>query len=144
MKKVYSAGGVVFFKDNILLLKKNNGDWVLPKGRIESGESKDETALREVCEEAGAEAEIIEYIGNICYKFKNVWSQYKLVEKNVYWYLMKTTNKCCKPQREEGFVIAKYVHMDKALKIAKYVDERKIIRKAISLYKEKYYNVEGK
>ncbi len=138
MKKVYSAGGVVFYKDSILLLKKNNGDWVLPKGKIESGESKNETALREVGEEAGVEGQILDYIGNINYKFKNVWSQYKLIEKNVYWFMMTAENTSCKPQKEEGFVVAQYIPMEKALKQAKYIDERKIIKKAISIYKEKY------
>ncbi len=138
MKKVYSAGGVVFYKDSILLLKKNNGDWVLPKGKIESGETKDETALREVGEEAGVHGEILDYIGSISYKFKNVWSQYKLIEKNVYWYIMKSKDDSCTPQREEGFVVAKYIPMDKALSQAKYIDERKIIRKAISIYRDKY------
>ena len=33
-----SAGGVVVFGNAILLLKKYNGDWVLPKGRIERKE----------------------------------------------------------------------------------------------------------
>ena len=30
-----SSGGVVIFGNTILLLKKFNGDWVLPKGRVE-------------------------------------------------------------------------------------------------------------
>jgi len=41
-----SAGGVVVFGNAILLLKKYNGDWVLPKGRIEKGEEVEATALR--------------------------------------------------------------------------------------------------
>jgi len=49
-----SAGGIVFFKNSILMLKKFNGDWVLPKGRVEENESLKETALREVYEETRA------------------------------------------------------------------------------------------
>ena len=41
------------FGNAILLLRKFNGDWVLPKGRIEAGEQKKEAALREVLEETG-------------------------------------------------------------------------------------------
>lgn len=34
MVKEVSAGGVVTFRNTILLLKRFNGDWVLPKGSI--------------------------------------------------------------------------------------------------------------
>jgi 8-oxo-dGTP pyrophosphatase MutT (NUDIX family) len=37
-----SAGGIVFFKNSILMLKKFNGDWVLPKGRVEKDEQIEE------------------------------------------------------------------------------------------------------
>ena len=39
MREEQSAGGVVLLGNAILLLRKYNGDWVLPKGKIESGES---------------------------------------------------------------------------------------------------------
>ncbi len=37
--------------------------WVLPKGRIESGEAEEETALREVREEAGVDSRIVARLG---------------------------------------------------------------------------------
>ena len=60
-----SSGGVVIFGNTILLLKKFNGDWVLPKGRVEKDESIREAALREVLEESNVRAEIIKYIDMI-------------------------------------------------------------------------------
>jgi len=36
--------------------------WVLPKGHIEPGESSDETAVREVFEEAGVTARVVEFL----------------------------------------------------------------------------------
>ena len=41
MREETSAGGVVVFSNAILLLKKYNKDWVLPKGRNEQGEKSD-------------------------------------------------------------------------------------------------------
>ena len=35
------------------------GDWVLPKGKVEAGESLEETALREVAEETGYRAQLV-------------------------------------------------------------------------------------
>lgn len=125
-----SSGGIVFFGNSILLLKKYNGDWVLPKGRIEHGETKEAAALREVYEEAGVKGEIVSYIGQAQYEFRNLRHN-EQVYKTVHWFLMKTNNTHCQPQREEGFIGASFVHINKAVKIVKYEDELKIIKKSI-------------
>ena len=127
-----SSGGVVAFGNTILLLKKYNGDWVLPKGRVENGESTKEAALREVLEEAGVKGQILDYIGEVNYKYKNLRKN-EIVYKTVHWYLMKTSSMDCVPQKKEGFVDAKFVHMDKAKRILRYTDEQKIIISGIEL-----------
>ena len=137
MKTEVSAGGVVVFGNTILLLKKYNGDWVLPKGRIEIGEKLPETALREVYEETKVKGVIIEYIGEVHYSFQNGRDEdSEMIFKTVHWYLMQTKNMQCAPLNKEGFVEAKFVHIDRVLKIMKYSDEKKIIRKALELMKE--------
>jgi 8-oxo-dGTP pyrophosphatase MutT (NUDIX family) len=47
-----AAGGIVH-RDNALLFIFRRGKWDLPKGKIESGESPEMAALREVSEETG-------------------------------------------------------------------------------------------
>lgn len=62
MKEELSAGGVVYRKsDGKFLIGKHSGyhKWVLPKGLVEKGESQMEAAVREVEEEVGVEAKII-------------------------------------------------------------------------------------
>ena len=71
MMEEISAGGLIVFENTILLLKKFNGDWVLPKGRVEKGETIKQAALREVLEESGVKAEILKYIGMANYKYRN-------------------------------------------------------------------------
>lgn len=127
-----SSGGIVVFGNTILLLKKFNGDWVLPKGRVEQGEKLREAALREVLEESGVKAEIIDYIGNVTYEYRNLKRQ-DTVSKTVHWYLMKASNMDCTPLKKEGFIEAVYVHMNKVLKIVRYEDEAKMIRKGIEM-----------
>ena len=67
MIEATSSGGVVIYRGKILALYKSYKNryegWVLPKGTVEEGEEYRETALREVKEEAGVDAQIIKYIG---------------------------------------------------------------------------------
>lgn len=127
-----SSGGVVIFGNAILLLRKYNGDWVLPKGRVEEGEELQDAALREVFEESGIRGEIITYIDKVHYKYNSL-KEDEIVCKTVHWYLMKTNNMHCVPQKREGFIDAKFVHMDKAKSIVRYEDEKKIIYRVLDI-----------
>lgn len=131
MRHEVSAGGVVVFGNAILLLRKYNGDWVLPKGKVEINEEFDYTATREVLEEGGVKANIIKYLGKIHYSFRNTREEGEIVNKTVHWFLMATRSMDCTPQKQEGFVDARFVHINRAAQLAKYEDEKKIIVKAI-------------
>ncbi len=48
-----------------------------------------------------------------------------MVYKVVHWYLMKTNSMESIPQKNEGFVEATFVHVDKATELVKYKDEKK-------------------
>lgn len=59
------AGGVVFRKSDeqtlyLVVSSSDGANWVLPKGHIDSGESPEAAALRELEEEAGVIGEIVE------------------------------------------------------------------------------------
>lgn len=68
------AGGLVLrLEENqvrLLLVEsgKEPGQWVLPKGHVEPGESHAEAAVREVLEEAGAWARVHDLLGDIDYE----------------------------------------------------------------------------
>lgn len=57
MKKDYAYGIIIFYEENgspvYLILKQVQGHWSFPKGHPEKGESKMETAKRELKEETG-------------------------------------------------------------------------------------------
>jgi len=66
-KTEVSAGGVVYKKENdttFWLIAKHSGyhQWGLPKGLVEKDEELEATALREVQEETGIKAKIIQQI----------------------------------------------------------------------------------
>ena len=137
MIEAVSCGGVVIYRGKILLLYKNFKNryegWVLPKGTVEAGETHEETALREVKEETGADAEIVRYVGKSSYSF--IVPEDK-VEKDVYWYLMRGFSYRSKPQREEYFLDSGYYKYHEAIHLLKFPNERQMLEDAYSIYRE--------
>ncbi len=92
-----SAGGVVVEDGRVLLLKRDvmrDGQLThevrLPKGHIEKGETPEEAALREVCEESGyCHLQIVADLGeaHVAFDFKK-----KHVERDERYYLMRLTD----------------------------------------------------
>lgn len=135
MIEAVSCGGVVIHRGKILLLYKNYRNryegWVLPKGTVEEGEEFKDTALREVLEESGVSAELIQYIGKSEYTF-NVPDD--IVEKEVHWYLMRSDSYFSKPQREEFFMDSGYYKYHEAYHLLKFSNEKMILEKAYEEY----------
>ena len=129
MKEV-SAGGVLVFGDSVLVLRKFNGDFVLPKGQVEIGETFEAAAIREVYEEAGVRGKIVFYLDCVHYTYRNIRSR-KTVEKTVHWYLMKVDSINPKPQRSEGFARAELIPLEKARRVLKFGGERLMVEKAL-------------
>lgn len=137
MIEATSCGGVAIFRGKILLLYKNFKNkyegWVLPKGTVEEGESYEETALREVQEEAGAQCEIVKYVGKSHYTFD---VSEGIVSKDVYWYLMQADSFFSKPQKEEFFLDSGYYKYHEAYHMLKFPNEKKILEHAYAEYQE--------
>ena len=104
MEREFSAGAVV--------LRRLRGEWqvavieprgrygekgekkkkqllALPKGNIDQGEKPQETALREVHEETGVEAEPVAKLGDVKYVYNRSWSDGAKVFKVVSFYLFR-------------------------------------------------------
>jgi 8-oxo-dGTP pyrophosphatase MutT (NUDIX family) len=90
-----SAGGFVLAADGspriAVIGRRNRGgriDWCVPKGHLEGDETIEQAAIREVAEETGLEAIIIESLGSIHYEFSTPTS---IISKTVHHFLMKQT-----------------------------------------------------
>lgn len=132
-----SCGGVVIFRGKVLVLYKNIKNkyegWVLPKGTVEEGEEHKETALREVREESGVNASVIQYIGSSQYSFA---AGEDIINKQVHWYLMMADSYYSKPQREEYFMDSGYYKFHEAYHLLKFQNEKQILEKAYNQYVE--------
>ena len=75
MHKEHSAGGIVFREEDgrvaVLVTQSSAHDgWIFPKGHLEQGETSSDAAVREVKEETGVDARIVERVGTIRYAFR--------------------------------------------------------------------------
>jgi 8-oxo-dGTP pyrophosphatase MutT (NUDIX family) len=126
---------VVIYRGKILVLYKRYRNkyegWVLPKGTVESGETHEETATREVREESGANAFVKKYIDTTHYSFS---TSKDVVSKSVLWYLMSSDSYYSKPQREEFFEDSGYYKYNEAIHLLRFTNERQILEKAYSEY----------
>ena len=100
IKRVFSAGGIILrLPSGSTIVKKDKPEWEVlvtqhskhkgwyfPKGHLEQGETSEQAAIREVEEETGVKAEIIEKIGQTEYFY---YEKSERVFKTVVYFLMK-------------------------------------------------------
>ena len=140
LDRLVSAGGLVFRRGEggfevILCGRHSPKVWALPKGTPEFGESRTETALREVAEETGLDVRSTRPIGKISYCFTNP-STGERCYKNVYFYLMEATGGDTGDHDNE-FDEVRWFPADEALQRITYENEAKIVKKGLSLVSKK-------
>lgn len=69
---VLAAGGIVLRQDEpplfaVVRVRKRN-EWVLPKGKLDDGETARDAARREVLEETGHDVSVHEFLGTLVYE----------------------------------------------------------------------------
>ena len=111
IKVIKAGGGIVKNSLNQILFIYRRNKWDLPKGKMDAGESIDQTAIREVSEETGAkDLEIINLNAVTYHVFKN---DNKFFLKETTWYNMKANNSSnLIPEEKEG--ITKVIWKNKA------------------------------
>jgi 8-oxo-dGTP pyrophosphatase MutT (NUDIX family) len=131
-----SAGGVVYrpgaaegeVEVALAARRTRRGElaWGLAKGAIESGETEDQAALREVLEETGLEAEIEADLGEIRYVY--VWEGIR-VRKRVRFFLMLATGGDVSRHDAEMEEV-RWFPLPTAIKRAAYRGERDVMLRA--------------
>src|SRR5687767_11066935 len=130
----YSSGGVVYRQaasgyEFVAVQRARHGDWSLPKGHIEKGESKEEAALREVQEETGIEARIVGDLQEVVYFYRR--PKQGLTRKSVQYYLMEAlTDDLGGPNWEVSE--SRWVPMSEADSLLSYANDRQTIQLALA------------
>ena len=129
-----SAGGLVFRAvggqpEIVVGRRKRERDgyvWSLPKGTPEEGETREETALREVREESGLEVRILSYFDAISYSFVRTGER---IEKTVHYYIMEAIGGSF-DQYDKEFDELRWVRMDEAVRLLDFQTESGLVQRA--------------
>lgn len=123
IRLIRAGGGYVFRIKNDepqILLIKRRGVWDLPKGKCDKGESIEDCAVREVCEEVGIKkAEIVEQLGATFHTYDHKGF---LVVKETRWFLMSTKAKNFVPEEAEQIEKVKFFPLSRVKKKVAYVN----------------------
>jgi len=124
---VEGAGGVVLNDvGEVLLIRHRNGSWVFPKGHIESGESKVDAAVREVEEEAGVQAAIVDPRQTWQTEYVNPRHE----GRRITWYLLRT-HATEAVMREPIFPSGGFFTPDEALGMLAFEEDRTLLRQVL-------------
>jgi 8-oxo-dGTP pyrophosphatase MutT (NUDIX family) len=125
-----SYGGVVVHEGNVLVIAPAGRPEVttLPKGRGQPGESDEQTAAREVREETGVNARIVERLGTVEYWYRRSGLR---VFKTVGYYLCDYVSGDTADHDDEVDE-ARWMPLERAQMELSFPGERRIIARALS------------
>lgn len=110
-----AAGGVVYRRRSdggldIQLIEDRFGKITLAKGRVEAGETVEETAVREIEEETGIRGRIVEKVSVVRYHYE--MEGRGSVDKEVHYYLVEADGGDLRAQVEEIAGVAWYAPLE--------------------------------
>jgi 8-oxo-dGTP pyrophosphatase MutT (NUDIX family) len=139
VRREFSAGGVLarrlrggWYLAAIRPAGKPQGMWALPKGNISPGEKPDQTAIREVTEETGAEGRLVVKLGDVRYVY--TWAGER-VFKVVSFYLLRYSKGRLgdlPPATAHEVAEVRWLPLDEAPKLLAYKGEREMAELALA------------
>lgn len=123
MEKEKSCGAIVYNQNNeVLVVKHNAGHWDFPKGHMETNETEQQTAIREVKEETNIDVELYDN-----YRYEIHYSPKENVEKTVVFFLARNLSNDTHKQDAEIANIGWFKYED-AMSMLTFEDAKKLLK----------------
>jgi len=106
--------------------------WSLPKGHIEPGETREETAAREIAEETGIEGKVLAELGSIDFTFV---ADGRRIHKTVHHFILERTGGSVSTEDVEVADVAWVAVADVQARLT-YADERRLMDRVPTLLAE--------
>jgi len=136
--RLRSAGGVVIKGSGddlrIAVMRSGYDTWVFPKGGIESGETPQGAAAREIGEEIGVRpVALLSALGDTEHEYTR---EKTLHRKQVEWFLFRAGSEAeLSPNAHEDALDCGWFAPKQALSLLSHPDQRRILRRALSALK---------
>lgn len=128
------AGGVVFQGDNVLIMKNDKSEWVLPKGVIRNKKLAIEVALERVKHECGITAQIVSPAGETSYEFFSYSRKMPICNK-IDWFIMEADEETVVTvNTSEDLTEGGFYPIDKAIDMITYSQDKSLVRLAHRKY----------
>ncbi|HEY2260880.1 MAG TPA: NUDIX domain-containing protein [Solirubrobacteraceae bacterium] len=130
----FSAGGVVVDKGRVVVIvpvkRAADGRRVLglPKGHPDGDETAAQAARREVAEETGVQAELIEELGVVRYRYER---RRRSIDKQVLFFLFEYRSGSLEDHDHE-IEEARWMPLEEAARRLTYAGEREMVQRAMS------------
>jgi 8-oxo-dGTP diphosphatase len=130
----FSAGGVVVRGDEVVVIvpvkRAADGRRVLglPKGHLDGDETPEQAAQREVAEETGIQAELVDELGDVKYRYER---RGRRVAKVVRFYLFRYLSGDVADHDHE-IEEARWIPLEQAIRDLTYSGEREMVQRALS------------
>ena len=129
MKHEKSCGAICYTREEgaprvLVICHRYGGHWAFPKGHVEAGESEEETAMREVREETGAQVRV-----RPGYREVTTYSPAKGVTKDVVFFVAEITGGTLRAQPEEVRAVC-LLPREEAQRRLTYAADKELLEKA--------------
>ena len=122
--------------DNKAVKEKGKAVWALPKGIIDPGERAAETAIREVREETGVNAELVQKLGDVKYIYLRNWGDGARVFKVVSFFLLRYVSGRIgdlPPETRHEVARVKWIPLEAAPRLLTFKGDRQMAQKALEI-----------